>query len=88
MKVLNRPSCDGCVCVGGGGGLLGTKKKTIYKLPGSSHFRTTLKRLIGTRYCSEEALRLTRRQNFRLVQIETNCRRHFKVHLKWKISTI
>ena len=25
--------------------------------------------------------------NFRLVQIETNCR-HFKVHLKWKISTI
>ena len=26
--------------------------------------------------------------NFRLVQIEINCRRHFKVHLKWKISTI
>ena len=25
---------------------------------------------------------------FRLVQIETNCRRHFKVNLKWKISTI
>ena len=25
---------------------------------------------------------------FRLVQIETNCRRHFKVYLKWKISTI
>ena len=24
----------------------------------------------------------TRRQNFRLVQIETNCRRHFEVHLK------
>ena len=24
---------------------------------------------------------------FRLVQIETNCRRHFKVHLKCKIST-
>ena len=31
---------------------------------------------------------ITRRQNFELVQIETNCRRHFKVHLKWKISTI
>ena len=27
-------------------------------------------------------------QNFRLVQIQTNCRRHFKVHVKWKISTI
>ena len=27
-------------------------------------------------------------QDFRLVQIETNCRRHFKVHLKWKTSTI
>ena len=26
--------------------------------------------------------------DLRLVQIETNCRRHFKVHLKWKISTI
>ena len=26
--------------------------------------------------------------NFRLVQIETNCRRHFKVHLKQKISAI
>ena len=25
---------------------------------------------------------VTRRQNFRLVQIETNCRRRFKVHLK------
>ena len=25
---------------------------------------------------------LPERQNFRLVQIETNCRRHFKVHLK------
>ena len=24
----------------------------------------------------------TRRKNFRLVQIETNCRRHFKVHSK------
>ena len=23
-----------------------------------------------------------------VVQIETDCRRHFKVHLKWKISTI
>ena len=31
---------------------------------------------------------LTHYQNFRLVQIETNCRRHFKVHLKWKIGTI
>ena len=29
---------------------------------------------------------ITRQQNFRLVQIETNSRRHFKVHLKWKIS--
>ena len=29
---------------------------------------------------------ITRRQNFRLVQIKTNCRRHLKVHLKWKIS--
>ena len=29
-----------------------------------------------------------RRQNFRLVKIKTNCRQHFKVHLKWKISTI
>ena len=28
------------------------------------------------------------RQNFRLVHIETNCRRHCKVHLKWKISTM
>ena len=26
--------------------------------------------------------------NFRLVQIETNCRRYFKVHLKRKISTV
>ena len=25
---------------------------------------------------------ITRRQNFRLVQTETNCRRHFKAHLK------
>ena len=31
---------------------------------------------------------ITRRQHFRLVQIETNYRRHFKVHLKRKISTI
>ena len=31
---------------------------------------------------------ITRRQNYRLIQIETNCRQHFKVHLKWKISTI
>ena len=23
-------------------------------------------------------------ENFRLVQIETKCRQHFKVHLKWK----
>ena len=26
---------------------------------------------------------ITRQQNFRLVQIETNFRRHFKVHIKW-----
>ena len=25
---------------------------------------------------------ITRRQNFRMVKIETNCRRHFKVRLK------
>ena len=25
-----------------------------------------------------------RQQNFRLVQIETNCRPRFEVHLKWK----
>ena len=31
---------------------------------------------------------ITRRQTFRLFQTETNCRRHFKKHLKWKISTI
>ena len=24
----------------------------------------------------------------RLIQIETNCRRHYEVHLKWKTSTI
>ena len=30
---------------------------------------------------------ITRQQNFRLVQIETNCRQHFKVHLEWKIRT-
>ena len=23
-----------------------------------------------------------------MIKIETNCRRHFKVHLKWKINTI
>ena len=26
--------------------------------------------------------------HFRLAQIETNCRRHSKVHLKWKINNI
>ena len=31
---------------------------------------------------------ITRWQDFRLVQIETNCRRHFKVHLKWKKKQI
>ena len=31
---------------------------------------------------SFNALTITRQQNFGLVQIETNCRRHFKVHLK------
>ena len=30
---------------------------------------------------------ITRRQNFRLVRTEPNCRGHFRVHLKWKIST-
>ena len=35
------------------------------------------------------SLPITRKQNFRLVQIETKCRRHFKKHLKWrKISAI
>ena len=29
---------------------------------------------------------ITTRQKFRLVQIETSCRRHFKVHLKKKIN--
>ena len=28
------------------------------------------------------SLAITRRQNFRLVQIEANCRQHFKLHLK------
>ena len=31
---------------------------------------------------------INRRQNFRLVQIETNCRWHFEVNLKWKINAI
>ena len=31
---------------------------------------------------------ITRRQNFRLVQFETNCRRHFKMHLKLKKKKI
>ena len=26
--------------------------------------------------------------NIRPIQIEANCRRHFKVHLKWKIKTV
>ena len=30
----------------------------------------------------------TRQQNFRMVQLERNCRQYFNVHLKWKISTI
>ena len=30
---------------------------------------------------------ITGQQNCSLVQIETNCRRHFKLYLKWKIST-
>ena len=33
-------------------------------------------------------LPITRQQNFRLVQNENDCKRHFIVHLKWKISTI
>ena len=32
--------------------------------------------------CSPIQSVITRRQNFRLVQIETNCRQHYKVHLK------
>ena len=31
---------------------------------------------------------ITRRQNSRPVQIETNCRRHSEVHLKLKVSVI
>ena len=31
---------------------------------------------------------ITRRQNLRLIEFETNYREHFKVDLKWKISTI
>ena len=45
-------------------------------------------RHVKTRACLEKGLPITRRQNFRLVQTETNCRRHFKVHAKWKISAI
>ena len=30
------------------------------------------------------ALLITRQQNFILVQVETNCRRLFKVHFKWE----
>ena len=37
---------------------------------------------------SENGQPITRRQNSRLVQIETNCRRHCRVHSKWKISVI
>ena len=40
-------------------------------------------------FISEDILfNITRRQNFQVVHIETNCRRHVKVHLKWKVSTI
>ena len=36
-------------------------------------------------YCILEMhLPITRQQNFRLVQIKTNCRPHFKVHLNGK----
>ena len=31
---------------------------------------------------------VSRRQNFRIVQIETNCRQYFRVHLKCKISAM
>ena len=31
---------------------------------------------------------ITRQQTFRLVQIETNCRRHFKVQLQRKMSAM
>ena len=36
-------------------------------------------------YCPKPS---TRQQNFRLVQIETNCRQDFEVHFKWKINII
>ena len=38
--------------------------------------------------CISALLPITRQQHLRLVQIETNCRRNFKVHLKWEISAI
>ena len=31
---------------------------------------------------------ITRRQKFRLIQIETNCKRNFQAHLKWKIIRV
>ena len=37
---------------------------------------------------SRQALPNTKWQNFGLAQIERNCRQHFKLQLKWKISTI
>ena len=44
--------------------------------------------LLCPQYFQKASQHIIRRQNFRLVQIETNCRRHFKVHLKWKISVL
>ena len=38
--------------------------------------------------CEKSVQPMTRRQNFRLAQIETNCRRHFKMHEKRKICAI
>ena len=39
-------------------------------------------------YHNKPMRNILRRQNFRRVQTETNCRQHFKVHLKWKIHVV
>ena len=47
------------------------------------HFQqSSLKKVVKTRDCLVKAQPIKRRQNFRLVHTEINCRRHFKVHLK------
>ena len=51
-------------------------------------YSTTSMKLMYVCKWQDKGYPITRQQNFRLVQIETNCRRHFKVNLKWKISTL